>query len=86
MLTFFSRLKKPEDFSSRTVLTFKLDIYTPFMACVFVVIAIKSMETGAEYCANPETPTKPALGNFHLNQKDGQSVSREGLVMVKNKG
>lgn len=88
MLDFFSRLNKPEDFSSRTVLTFKPDVpllwFVYFFCCV--TIAIKNAATGDEFCANPETPTKLALRNFHLNKQDGQSVNRKGLVMVKGKG
>lgn len=58
------------------------------MACVFccAIIAIKNMATGAGFCADPETPTKLALRNFHLKKQDGQSVNRKGLVMVKTKG
>lgn len=44
------------------------------------------MAAGAEFCADPEAPTKLALRNFHPNKQDRLSVNKRGLVMVKSKG
>lgn len=87
MVNLFSRLNKPEDFSSRTVLTFKLDIHSPFMDCVFcyVIIVIKACQLVLNF-VQTQRCTKLTLRNFHLNKQVGQSVNRKGMIMVKSKG